>query len=171
MRRAISIMIATTAMAMAPATAQVRQRVPDRQIVLPPIGNFVPVHNQRVGRQSIVEFVPRGQSVRSYTKMVTLNTFPVALGTTADATLANFAQRYQAACRGTRVAVINLGAGNRGVRMDCSRNPRTGRPETVFARAVSMKPEMAIVQYMTTYVAMPGEAAYARDFLGRVAVR
>lgn len=164
------VLIAVAALAaLTPATAQ--QRVPNRQVALPPLPGFVPGYSQRAGRQSIVELVPRGQTVQRYTKMVTLNTFPVAPGMTANQTLVNFANRYQAACPRTTAAVMNLGGGNQGVRLDCPRNPKTGKRETVFARAVAMSPEMAIVQYMTTYLAMPGEAAFARDFLGRVSVR
>ena len=162
-----AVMLATAGL----AAAQAPQRVPDRQIVLPPMGDFVPGYQQHAGRQSIVEFVPRGQTVQRYTKIITLNTFPVPPGMTEAAALAGFAKRYQAACSGTTYTVVPLANGNAGVRLDCARNPQTGKRETVFARAVAMHPEMAIVQYMTTYLTMPPEAQAARDFLGKVTVR
>lgn len=171
MKSALIAAALTSVLAPAAVAQLPQQRVPDRQVELPPLPGFVPGYSKRVGRQSIVEFVPRGQTVQRYSKMVTLTTFPVAPGMTEAAVLGGFAKRYQAACGGTTVSVVPLGNGRAGVRMDCSRNPTTGKRETVFARAVSMNPEMAIVQYMTTYLTMPAEAQFAREFLGKVTVR
>lgn len=172
-------LIATFVLTSAPAAAQygpspARPAPPagrTKQVQLPPIPNFVVGHSQRAGTSQIVEFVPRGQTVQRYNKMITLSSFVVKPGVTPPAILSAFAQRYRAACPRASVSPIVLGGGNGGVRIDCPRHPKTGKPETVFARAVSAYPAMAIVQYMTTYFTMPAEAAQARDFLGRVSVR
>ena len=142
-----------------------------RQVQLPPLPGFVPAHGQRAGNQQIVEFVPRGQSTQRYTKMVTMTSFPVRPGVTTDALLRAFVQRYGAGCPGARVAAMNLGGGNRGARIDCARHPRTAKPEATFVRVVDARPAVAIVSYMTTYAPSPTEAYFARDFLGRIAVR
>ncbi len=142
-----------------------------RQVQLPPLPGFVPGHGQRVGNQQIVEFVPRGQTVQRYTKMVTMTSFPARPGISTDALLRAFVQRYNGGCPGARVAAMNLGGGNRGARIDCVRHPRTGKPETNFVRVVDARPAVAIVSYMTAYAPSPTEAYFARDFLGRVAVR
>lgn len=142
-----------------------------RQVQLPPLPGFVPGHSQRLGDQQIVEFVPRGQTVQRYTKLVTLTSFRTRPGVTGDQLLRAFVQRYGAGCPRAQVRALDLGAGNRGARIDCPRHPKTGRPETNFVRVVPAYPATAIVSYMTTYLAMPSEAAFARDFLGRVAVR
>ena len=142
-----------------------------RQVDLRPPADFVVANTQRQGTSQTVEWVPRGQTVQRYNKVITLNTFVAKPGLTPSTVLTAFAQRYRAACPRAAVAPIILGGGNTGVRIDCPRTPRTGKPETVFARAVAAYPAMAIVQYATTYYTMPAEAAQARDFLGRVAVR
>ena len=142
-----------------------------RQVDIRPPADFVVANTQRQGTTQIVEWVPRGQTARSYDKVITLNTFVAKPGLTPPAVLSAFAQRYRAACPRATVAPIVLGGGNTGVRIDCPRTPRTGKPETVFARAIAAYPAMAIVQYATTYFTMPAEATHAREFLARVAVR
>lgn len=167
-------MIAAAVMALAPTSAAAQPRGPQprmQQLMLKPPGNFVVGHSQRVGTQQIVEWVPRGQTVKRYTKMITLNSFVPRAGIGPSSVMESFSSRYRNACRGTRVSHMSLGGGKTGIRMDCPRSPMTGKPETVFARAIPMRPAMAIVQYMTTYTAPPGEAAFAREFLGNASVR
>lgn len=174
---AIATAAAVPTLAQYPGISQSRPNPPranqprTRQVYIPPIPNWTVGHSQRVGTNQIVEWVPRGQTVHRYTKMITLNSFVPRPGVTPNAVLSNFAQRYRAACPRTTVVPVRLSSGYSGVRMDCPRNPTTGRPETVFARALSVYPAMAIIQYMTTYVTMPTEAAQAREFLGRVGIR
>ena len=164
-----AIVIGLSAFAAAlPAAAQPG---PTRQVQLPPLPGFVPGHAQRAGDQQIVEFVPRGQTVQRYTKMVTMTSFRTRPGVSTDQLQRAFVQRYGATCPGARVQAMNLGGGNTGARIDCARHPRTGKPETNFVRVVNVAPAAAIVTYMTAYAPSPTEAYFARDFLGRIAVR
>jgi len=146
-------------------------QIPNRQVIMPPTPDFVPGYQARQGRQTIVEFVPRGQTVRNFTRMITLQTMPVAPGLTAASALARFGQGYVGRCPRASARTVPLSNGASGIRIDCPRHPATGRAETVFVRAIAMPPEMALVHITTKYFTMPAEAGWARDYLGRVGIR
>lgn len=164
----IVILAVATILLGSPATAQPGRT---RQLYLPPLAGFGPPQGQRAGQSQMIEMVPRGQSLQRYSKIVTVTTFPARPGISADQLLRAFTQRYVAGCPRAQVRPIDLGGGNRGARIDCTRHPRTGRPETTFVRAAVGQPAVAIASYMTTYFTMPGEATVARDFLGRIGFR
>lgn len=145
-------------------------QVPDRQVYLPPAPDFVPGYSTRQGRQTLVELVPKGQTVKNFTRMITLQTAPAPRGMTEQNYIAAFAKGYVARCPRAKAIVVPM-ARSAGVRIDCPRHPATGRPETVFARAIAMPPEMAIVHYTSKTFMAPKEAGWAREYLGRVAVR
>ncbi|UVO49319.1 hypothetical protein M0208_01845 [Sphingomonas sp. SUN019] len=146
-------------------------QVPNRQVYLPPTPGFVPGYSARQGRQTLVELVPKGQTVKNFTRMITLQTAPVPRGMTEQNYIAAFAKGYVTRCPRARAIVVPLLNRAAGVRIDCPRHPATGQSETVFARAIAMPPEMAIVHYTSKAFVLPKEAGWARDYLGRVAVR
>ncbi|TRW14242.1 hypothetical protein [Glacieibacterium frigidum] len=140
-------------------------------IALPQVKGFQIGHQQRSGRAVLVELVPVGQTVQKFDKMITLMTTPGA-GTMPSANfVALFAKRYVATCPGSIATPVPMGKAAGGIRIDCSRHPKTGKAETVFARALPVGPDMALVQYMTAYMTMPAEAQFARNYLGSVALR
>ncbi len=146
-------------------------QVPDRQVFLPPAPGFVPGYSAKQGRQSIIEFVPKGETVKKFTRMITLQTLPAPRGMTDAQFLAGFTKTYLSRCPRAKAIVVPMAGKQAGVRIDCPRHPATGQPETVFARTIAIAPEMAIVQYTSKAFVLPKEAGWARDFLGRVTVR
>lgn len=163
-RLTLFALLATTPVALA-------AQVPDRQVLLPPAPGFVPGYSAKQGRQTIVEFVPKGETVKRFTRMITLQTVPAPRGMTDAQFLAGFAKTYIARCPRAKAIVVPFSNRQAGVRIDCPRHPATGQAETVFARAIAIAPEMAIVHYTSKAFVLPKEAGWARDFLGRVTVR
>ena len=146
-------------------------QVPNRQVYLPPTPDFVPGYSARQGRQTLVELVPKGQTVKNFTRMISFQTAPAPRGVTEQVYVAAFTKGYIARCPGAKAIVVPMANRTAGVRIDCPRHPATGQSETVFARAIAMLPEMAIVHYTSKAFVLPKEASWARDYLGRVAVR
>ncbi|WP_162875453.1 hypothetical protein [Sphingomonas crusticola] len=137
-----------------------------RNLMLPPVPGFVEGYRQTQGQNAILELVPRGQNVNNYTKMVTMQR---VAGTRVPANrfLAEFARRYQASCPRAAVLAQPMGVAG-GVRLDCPRHPRTGRTETVLARAIDDGTGIYLVHFTFKYIPAPGETRWARDYLGRV---
>ena len=162
MRVVLSI-VASSGFAAVPAAAL--------NVALPQVPGFHIGNQQQAGRAILVELVPVGQTVQRFTKMITLQTTPGAGSVPSATYVALFAKRYIATCPGSTATPVPMGPGVAGIRIDCSRHPKTGRPETVFARALPAGPDMAMVQYMTAYMTMPAEAQFARNYLGSVALR
>lgn len=140
-------------------------------VALPQVPGFKIGSQQQAGRAVMLELVPTGQTVQRYTKMITLVTTPGAGQMSSSDFVAMFAKRYLATCPGSRATPVPMGKSVAGIRIDCSRHPKTGKPETVFARALPVGPDMAMVQYMTAYMTMPAEAQFARNYLGSVTLR
>jgi hypothetical protein len=95
---------------------------------------FVIGHKQTAQSGSIEERVPRGETVQKWSRMITILKINTSASTASYA--ANFETVVTRACPGTTVARGTGPAGQGGVdgRMDCPRNPSTGRPETFFFR-------------------------------------
>lgn len=161
--RTVALVVAAGPLAAVPATAL--------SVALPQAPGFHIGHQQQSGRAVLVELVPVSQTVQRYSKMITLQTTPGAGSIPSGSYVAVFAKRYIASCPGSTATTVPMGKGAAGVRIDCSRHPKTGRPETVFARALPVGPDMAMVQYMTAYMTMPTEAQFARNYLGSVTLR
>lgn len=140
-------------------------------VALPQVAGFHIGNQQQAGRAVLVELVPVGQTVQRYDKMITLRTTADAGRIPSATYVATFAKRYMATCPGSTANAVNMGGGTAGIRIDCSRHPNTGKPETVFARALPVGPDMALVQFMTAYMTMPAEAQWARNYLGSITLR
>lgn len=171
MKPLVPTAFAAAALLALPAAAQPGPQPRMKQLQVTPPAGFVVGKADRQGTNQVVEWVPRGETVQRYTKIIRLNSFVARPGTAPGAVMGTFVERYKAMCARASAVPMVLGGGASGVRVDCPRHPRTGRPETVFARAISVAPAIAVVQYSNPYFTMPGEAAQARDFLGRVGVR
>ena len=161
--RAFVPLVAVVSLAAVPAMAL--------NVALPQVPGFQVGNQQQSGRAVLVELVPVGETVQRFTKMITLQTTPGAGQTSSATYVAMFAKRYLASCPGSTATPVPMGKAAAGIRIDCSRHPKTGKPETVFARAFPAGPDMAMVQYMTAYLTMPTEAQFARTYLGSVTLR
>lgn len=140
-------------------------------VVMPQVKGFHIGFQKQQGRAVLLELVPEGETVERFTRMISLQTSP-GLGKVPSATyVAEFAKRYIARCPGSTAVPVPLGKGLAGIRIDCSRHPATGKPETVFARALPVGPDMALVHITTKYMTMPPEAQWARGYLGSVTLK
>lgn len=86
------------------------------------------------------EYVPRGETVQDWTRMVTIQRLPYRPGITPTALLRRWLAGLARAC-GVVVPPEPVAASFPGheaadARFDCPRNPNTGKPETVLTRIV-----------------------------------
>lgn len=121
---------------------------------------------------AIREWVPRGESEQRWTRMVTVQQWPVRPGLAPAAVMERLAASFGPACPGAvaqSVVAAPLGA-NAGasVRVDCPRNPETGLPETMWARAVAVGGRIQMVQAATRHVPGPADDRWARGVLAGV---
>jgi hypothetical protein len=128
-------------------------------------------HQAQEGRKVLVELVPSGETVQKFTRMVTLQTAPDMGRVPEAAFLSAFAERYSKSCPRSTVSPIQIGTQDKGVRIDCPKHPNTGQLEAVFARAMNLGQDLALVQITMKYLPMPNDSQWARDYLSRVKVR
>lgn len=158
--RALPLLTALLTAAALPAAAQ--------QIAMPSPPGFVLGYEGRQGANLVREFVPRGQTVKNYTKMLSMHRL-AGMGRVPEKTFAiEWAKRYIAACPGATPTAVPFGTTAAGIRIDCRRHPRSGKPDTVIARAIRTGPDMTLVFATFRYLPAPREAQWARDQLGAV---
>lgn len=114
---------------------------------------------------SIVEWIPQGETVQMWTRMVTVQRF-AGIGQRLQFWADTFASNIAQACPG---AVIGRPAysqtqGRRQVelRADCPRNPQTGQPETFMLRAISGATDLHSVQVAYRHVPNAEETQWAQ---------
>jgi hypothetical protein len=145
----------------------------DGTLVAPPLDGFVTGFNQSNARVSILEEVPRGETVEKWTRMVTTQQFlNVPAQLTPQAILQGLTRSLPARCPGattTEVATVIV-SGHNGARMraDCSRNPQTGLPETFLMIAVQGPSDLHIKQAAFRRVPDRSDLAWAEGVLGMV---
>ena len=115
------------------------------------------------------EFVPRGETVEAWTRMLTVQTVPWRTGLTPTGVLRMVAAGMEGACSGASPSAIEP-AGLNGrdgatIRVDCPRNSQTGKAETMFARAVQGDRSITIVQAATRRVPTAKDVAWATEAL------
>lgn len=148
------------------------QPAADKRVSLPAEANLVVGNQKQQGRAVLVELVPAGETVDTFTRMVTLQTLPDMGKIPEKDFLSAFGQRYAQACPKTNVTEVPMGnEGVSGLRLDCPRHPATNTMETVFVRAMNLGRDLGVVQITMRYLPMPSDGTWARDYLGRVAVQ
>lgn len=138
---------------------------------------FVTGFEQEKGPGYIREAVPRGESVHDWSRMITTQRFRgvVTQGTDARVFAGNFSGLWRGSCPGGRVSPptpLRI-ANTRGaieLRADCPRNPQTGKPETMFMRAITGGGDLHVVQVAFRRVATAQDAAFARAHLSSVSL-
>lgn len=159
MKRAVAALV--VAALAAPAAAA--------PLMMPAVPGWVLAHNQKNQTGAIAEYVPKGQNLQNYRRMITTNLLGGFGRVPSPELIKEFATRYVAACPGAKVMAVQMGA-SAGARIDCSRHPKTGKMETVFARAIPSGPDHYIAHITYRYLPMPKEAQWARDFLGAMKI-
>jgi len=124
--------------------------------------------------QSIEEWVPSGENVDRWTRMLTYQRFTnlVARGEDAPA----FARRMQGllrgACAGVQLDAITTGTEN-GTHVAqfgsrCPRNPQTGLPETTFFKMIDGASDLHVAQVAFRHAATADEVRWAHAQLASV---
>lgn len=111
--------------------------VPAEWLTKPQVSGFVVGHEASDSQQSIREYVPQGESVHNWTRMVTDQRF---VDFSEIATPREFAEEMARGVAkgcpgGTASAIVNFRIDGRDaarMRADCPRNPDTGKPEVFW---------------------------------------
>lgn len=157
---------------MLPVAALLAASVPAlaQRLTMPSPPGFVLGYEGRQGTNLVREFVPRGETVKNYRRMISSHRLGGMGRVPSPRFVAQWAKAYAARCRGASIAVVPFGPSSGGVRVDCLRHPATGKPETVIARAINAGPDMFLVFVTFRYMPVPREAQWARGQLGAIAV-
>ena len=126
--------------------------------------------------QSIEEFVPEGETVEDWTQMVTVQKFNIPnRAMPAEVLLNRLAAGMKAACPGTVAAPIETttlqGRSVSELRLDCPSNPQTGKPETMFARAIADDAHLHVVQVAYRSTPTESEKRWAQEYLDTVSLQ
>ena len=155
----LRLAIAAAALAGAPATAQFA----GEHLVPAPDANFRLAWSAGVGGSGIQEWVVGRETVVSWTRMITVQRFGNRPGMTpmlvAQQWLGGLARTCGTAAS-PPVAVTVDGHAAVDVRYDCSRNPATGKPETIRARFVGGDTAIHIIQAATRRVPDAADRAW-----------
>jgi hypothetical protein len=124
--------------------------------------------------EAIEEWVPKGETVQNWTRMLTFQRFPglVQRGRTGPELLDFIAGRIASVCPGAKTTAIArsivLGRETATLTTRCPRNPATGKPETTFYRAITASSDVHVAQ--VAFRSVPDAAAEkkARDYLASV---
>lgn len=115
------------------------------------------------------EFVARGETVKDWTRMLTVQTLPWRMGLTPTGVLRMVANGMEAACGGATSSPIDAatldGRDGATIRVDCPRNPQTGKAETMFARAVQGDRSITMVQAAVRRAPGAEDVAWATQVL------
>lgn len=165
-KRGFCVALALTSLAGAPARAQES----GERLVSAPLPELVVGHQVERGGSLIVERIPPGETVQSWTRMVTLQRFAgsVANGLTLQAWAGTFATNLRNSCRGFTIDGPHYSGGRPPevqFRVDCPLNPATGRPETFLLRAFAGQRDLHVLQVAFRHVPTAREVAWARNHL------
>lgn len=131
---------------------------------------FVEGHRVERPHGMIVEWVPEGETVQNWTRIVTVQRFgEAATRLRPRDVIGNMARDLPASCPGgTAGAVETLRVSGRQAarfRADCARNPGTGLPETLFALAIAGERDMHMFQVAFRRVPSAEEVRWAEALL------
>jgi len=135
----------------------------DERLVMPMPDGFIVAHQQTAQTGTIEERVPQGETVRKWSRMITILKLNSAQSPISYAT--SFEETVTGACPGTRARhAPTRFAGRDAVdgRMDCPLNPDTGQPETFFYRALTSGSAIHMAQVAFRHVPSAREEAWAR---------
>ena len=138
----------------------------------PPITGFITGYQVARNGSSIQEQVPAGENVEQWTRMVTSQRFAgVATRTNADGFLQLMLDGLSAACPGARTTYRRPVGRAAQMRIDCPLNPKTGLPETFFAKAIPGSADMHVAQVAFRRVPTAKDVSWAESYLAGVTVK
>lgn len=134
------------------------------------VPGFVEGHRVERPYGMIVEWVPEGETVQSWTRIITVQRFgEAATRQRPREVIANMARDLSASCPGgVPSAVETLRVSGRQAarfRADCALNPGTGLPETLFALAIAGERDMHMFQIAFRRVPSAEDVSWAEQHL------
>jgi len=148
------------------AAAMVVATPAEEWLVWPPADGFVVGHQETAANGSIEEQVPAGQTVDDWSRMIT--TIQIAGDQTAEQFTDGLASGWKNSCPGGKATSQIVLADFRvsiESRMDCPRNPATGKPETMFMRSFPGQHRLYVLQIAFRHVPDAAEVAWAETQL------
>ena len=163
-------MIMTIIAAMAATAAQ---GAAGERLVQADLAGFAEAHRVEGTNGMIVEWVPRGESVERWTRMVTHQRFAgAALRLRPQDLLDNMIAGLRTGCPGARTsAVTRFAVSGRPAarfRADCPLNPSTRMPETFTAVAIAGEADMHVAQVAFRRVPSANDDSWAETQLQSV---
>jgi hypothetical protein len=127
------------------------------------------------GPISAEEWVPRGETVERWTRMVTTMRFGGATANVAPAQFVRMlAEAAAGSCPGMEAGELRsfqlVGRSAAEMRLDCPRLPDTGLPETFFVRAIAGRTDLYMVQVAFRRIPTAEDVAFAETHLRSVAL-
>lgn len=137
---------------------------PDAWLAMPMPEGFVTAHQQTAQSGAIEERIARGETVDKWTRMITL--MRINADVPVATYLSNFMGTVTRACPGAKAGpqmTVRLGSHSfTEGRLDCPRNPSTGKPETFFYRATNADGAIQMVQVAFRRVPSAIDETWAR---------
>ena len=141
-------------------------------LVRPPVPGFVVGYEVARDGNLIIEQVPAGENVEKWTRMVTTQRFAGAAGRlSANGLLQNMIDGLSGGCPGATIVYRRASGKNAQMRVDCPKNPKTGLPETFFAKAMAGASDMHVAQVAFRSVPKANDVAWAEKYLGSVSLK
>jgi hypothetical protein len=136
-----------------------------------PLPGLVVGYRAAQNGRSIVEWIPQGETVEVWTRMVTVQRFP-DIGPRLRFWADTFGTGLSQSCPGAVVGrpAYSRTDGHQQVefRVDCPRNPETGQPETFLLRAIAGASDLHSAQVAFRHVPSAQETDWARRQLASV---
>jgi hypothetical protein len=156
---------------LAASTVQAAPKEWSAPLVVP---GFAVGYEQGNDQQSIVEQVPKGETVEQWTRMLTSQRFiGRAFEPGPTQMLINIQGLLRRACPGGKTTQITeftvSGQAAARMRSDCPLNPETGKPETFFIVAFAGDKDLFSEQVAFRRVPTAADVSFADDVLGTVA--
>jgi hypothetical protein len=138
----------------------------------PPSPGFITGYQVARDGNSIQEQVPTGENVEQWTRMITTQQFAgVAKRVDANGFLQLMIDGLSGACPGAKVAYRRPAGPAAQMRIDCPLNPKTGLPETFFAKAMPGSADMYVAQVAFRRVPTASDASWAERYLAGVTLK
>jgi hypothetical protein len=154
-----------------PAAAQTLQ---DENLLTGLPSGFRVASRGRVESMSGSEYVPQGETVENWTRMITVQIFHNVHNVSPDTFADGMRTRWTGACMGASVEKLKGGLDHGypyGLwRFLCPLNPQTGKPENTFMKFVQGKDAFYGVQYAFRSELTPDKTSTATAYLDQAMV-
>jgi hypothetical protein len=139
---------------------------PATEVSRPALPGFVVGYKATQGGASILEEVPAGETVQRWSRMVTTQRFDgIGFRVSPSRMVGRIATGFVTGCAGGTATDVQNDGDFSTMRADCPRNPQTGLPETVLARAIADGATLHVFQVAWRSVPTAAELAWAETYL------